>query len=181
MNSPGTGNIVRQAVDGGLPDLDAVLQEARQGLAKLTPTLPVNFRFRWNDIGFAARLDQGPDGPRLRLAGDLGPVPYSAEAAEQRYHLLGLVRWTDQTGKGHFTLGMRQHLNLLGEAPVTEPLTGAGIVAATTCFLLHARPYIDLANEQRGGGMTAGTAEPGIPAKAPATPRKRFSAERRTA
>lgn len=132
-----------------LPDMNLVLADAEQSLTRLAPEPPINFQFRWQGIPFAARVDNTEAGLRLRMVGDLGPVPYSAENAEGRDRLLSLVQWADADGTCRFVVGRRQHLNLLGDARITMPLTGTAIVATATNFLLQARPYIDLAEEQR--------------------------------
>ena len=82
-----------------------------------------------------------------------------------------------QAGTGRFTIGPDQHLNLLGEAMVGEPLTGASIVSAAACFLLQMQPYLELANEQRRAAVQAETA-PTL--QMPASPAC-FTAERRRA
>jgi len=174
MNS--IGIIARETAGSGLPNFEVVLEEASQSLSRLVPRLPVNFSFRWKDIGFAGRVIASADGPRLRLVGDLGPVPFSAESADQRHRLLSLVRWTDAAGTGHFAIGARHHLNLLGEAAVAEPLSGVAIVTAATCFLLHARPYLDLAEEQHQPGAAA-PAKPAPAAKSKPVRAGRFTAE----
>jgi hypothetical protein len=132
-----------------LPDMNAVLADAEQSLTRLVPEPPINFRFYWQGIPFAARVDNTEAGLRLRLVGDLGPVPFSVENAPGRDRLLSLVQWGDANGTCRFVVGRRHHLNLLGDARITAPLTGTAIIATATSFLLQARPYIDLAAEQR--------------------------------
>jgi hypothetical protein len=137
------------ATADALPNLNEILADAEAGLTRLMPPLPANFRFTWDGIDFAARIDATDAGARLRLVGDLGPVPFSVEGASARDRLLSLVRWGDAIGECRFVIGRRHHLNLLGEAPIATPLNGTAIVTTATNFLLHARPYIDLVQEQR--------------------------------
>ncbi len=85
----------------------------------------------------------------LRLKGDLGPLPFTAERRETRSGLIALAGWRDATGPCRFHLDRRQHLMLLCEAALAPPLTGAGLTAAIVQCLLSARPYIDLVEEQR--------------------------------
>lgn len=137
------------ATSESLPDMNMVLADAEQSLTRLAPEPPINFQFKWQGIAFAARVDNTDAGLRLRLVGDLGPVPFSAENAPGRDRLLSLVQWADADGACRFVVGRRQHLNLLGDARIAAPLTGTSIIATATNFLLQARPYIDLAEEQR--------------------------------
>lgn len=133
-----------------LPDLNLVLADADRRLTRLVPMPPINFRFQWQGIPFAARVVMTDDGAtRLRLVGDLGPIPYSAEDARRRDRLLSLIRWHAAARPCRFAVGQRQHLNLLGDADVATPLTGTAIIAAATQLLLQARSHLDLAAEQR--------------------------------
>ena len=131
-------------------DLNLVLADADRRLTRLVPTPPINFRFEWQGIPFAARVAVTDDGAaRLRLVGDLGPVPYSAENARGRNRLMSLVGWRDVANPYRFAMDRRQHLNLLGDAEVDAPLTGAAIIATAAKLLLRAGPHLDLAAEQR--------------------------------
>jgi hypothetical protein len=133
-----------------LPDLNLVLADADRRLTRLAPTPPINFRFQWQGIPFAARVVVTDDGAtRLRLVGDLGPVPYSAENPRGRDRLMSLVQWRGAAKPCRFAMGQRQHLNLLGDTDVAAPLTGTAIIAAAAKLLLQARPHLDLAAEQR--------------------------------
>lgn len=146
--SPGTAS--PSPPRDSLPDFDEILQTARSNLAEATPALPINFRFVWQQMGCVARVDKTDKGLRLRLVGDLGPVPFSAESPDTRDRLLELARWSTRSAGCRFTVSPRRHLNLLGELPVTEPLTGAAILSAAVHFLVDARPYVTLAREVRG-------------------------------
>lgn len=134
---------------GDMPNFNALAEEAQSSLTRLAPKAPVDFRFRWQGLGFVAGVREVEDGARLRLLGDLGPIPFSAEAPGERRTLLELISWSNADGKCRFIVDPRQRLTLLGEAPVPTPLTGAGIVASAVQFLLQAQPYIVLASEQR--------------------------------
>lgn len=134
-----------------LPDFDQLLETARSGLASAMRAPPINFRFVWHHMGCVARVDKTDKGLRLRLVGDLGPVPFSAESPETRGRLLELARWSTRSAGCRFAVSPRRRLNLLGELPVGEPLTGAAILSAAVRFLVDVKPYVALAREVRDG------------------------------
>lgn len=138
-----------------LPDFDELLQTAQSGLARVMPTPPINFRFVWHQMGCVARVDKTDKGLRLRLVGDLGPVPFSAESPTTRDRLLELARWSTRSAGCRFAVSPRRRLNLLGELPVAEPLTGVSILSAAVRFLVDVNPYVALAREVRDGAGAA--------------------------
>lgn len=134
-----------------LPDFLGVAAAAEANLAQFKPQPPFDFRFRWPGMAVAAQVRASRTGPTLRLSGDLGAVPFSAEGAAERHKLFELMQWSDRHGACRFLVDQGQHLILLGDVSLSLPLTGAGVIAAAVEFLLRARPYLALAAEQRRG------------------------------
>jgi hypothetical protein len=145
------GNLTIEAAPEAALDCARLLAEAEAGLARLQRPPPISFRFAWCRIPFAGRIERAGDRLRLRVAGDLGPVPYTAEGADVRQRLLSLIRWSRRGGDYAFVASERHHLNLVGETEIAEPITGSGVLTGVTRLLLAARPHIQLAGEQRHG------------------------------
>lgn len=108
-------------------------------------TLPAEFTFAWMGIRFHAVIeDAGDEGALIRLAGDLGPVPYSVEDRERR------ARWTklcaleiSDNGQFGITPDLRFQFNY--QIRLTNPLSPISILGQTTALLAHAKPYLDIA------------------------------------
>ncbi len=61
-------------------------------LDQVAPALPLRFRFAMAGTAFAVRVEpDGETGCRMMLDIDLGRIPFSAEAPEQRRHKLALL------------------------------------------------------------------------------------------
>ena len=138
-----------QAAGQPTPDLTAALQHAKASLARLQPKLPANFRFQWREVDCLARIDGAGQDLRLRLACDLGPLPFSAENARLRGRLSALVRWSQGADECRFAITRRQRLTLLVEHALSEPFSREDALAYAIQILIRARPYLDIVFEQR--------------------------------
>lgn len=131
----------------GLPDFDKVLAEAENGLKRIAPKPPLTFGFHWRNNRFAARIEPVGDDYRLRLVGDVGPLPYSAESPSLRERLLRLVQWSNGQSSCRFTVTSRRRLNLLMDSMLADPLTPTRVLSHATLALVRAAPFIELAEE----------------------------------
>lgn len=101
------------------------------------------FDFVYRDIRFAARCEDKGDGTaRLKLVGDIGPVPFSAEAPVARLGMAHIIMHANNL------LGQRFRLNdrlLFGvETQITTPVTATTLVTGAVGVLAPATPYFDL-------------------------------------
>ncbi|OAN60956.1 hypothetical protein [Magnetospirillum moscoviense] len=112
-------------------------------------SLPINpggviqFTFLYANISFAARYDEGEHGGRLRLVGDVGPLPYSAESPEARAGLAQIIRAANdvlgpcfRTAQGRILLG--------ADASIARPVTAVSLIAQVAASLIPAKPYLDV-------------------------------------
>lgn len=113
-------------------------------------TLPVppggiiQFDFSYRDIRFTCRYqDENGGGGTLRLAGDVGPLPFSAESPAARAGLAQIVLDANDVLGPTFRFSQGRILLLAGE-PVMPPLTATNVVAAAATILVPATPYLDL-------------------------------------
>lgn len=104
----------------------------------------IAFNFVYRGIAFVGRLDLEGQDARLKLVGDVGPMPFSAESTEARSGLARIVAATnDHLGKTIFKVtGGRMLLG--GELDVAVPVTATGLIEVIARFLLPTTPYIDL-------------------------------------
>lgn len=99
--------------------------------------------FVYRDIHFAARYEGKDESGHMRLAGDVGPMPFSAESPAARAGLARIiVRANDHLGPvfrlvhGRVTMG--------GGRDLAGPVTPSDLMAAVAAILIPAVPYLDL-------------------------------------
>lgn len=139
-------------------------------------SLPVNpggliqFTFFFSDICFAARYEAGETMGRLRLVGDAGPLPFSAESPEARAGLFQIMRAAnDALGA---TFRAHQGRIVVGcDVPVAPPVTAVSLVAAVAENLIPAKPYLELISVYIRPPMEK--AKPGVSAIRPEWRRRR--------
>jgi hypothetical protein len=124
-------------------DLGAVLD------AEGSHALPVcgevaKFDFGFRDIRFVGQVDPRPNGTHLKLVGDVGPMPFSAESLAARAGLARIIAASGDVLGGH-PLRVNQGRILAGvEADLGQPITATALVAAVALFLVRLSPYLDL-------------------------------------
>lgn len=112
-------------------------------------SLPVNpggvfqFDFVFHDIRFALRYEEHEEHGSLRMVGDVGPMPFSAESPAARAGLNQIAAAANQVLAARFriTLG-RVVLGM--EETVERPLTATKLIAQVAAVLVPAIPYLDL-------------------------------------
>ena len=131
---------------GGLSmplDIDAVLEGAEAPPLSLGSG-PVAFDFAFRFVRFVARLEQSGGSVHLKLVGDLGPMPFSAESPAARSALARIVdAGSSVLGAGRFRIAQGRIL-LGGEIEIPVPVSAVGLVSAVTRFLVPATPYMEL-------------------------------------
>lgn len=131
---------------GGKPlpmDLQAVWTES-EGPALSLGGGTVKFDFGYRDIRFAAQLDHSGETAHMKLVGDLGPMPFSAESPAARMGLARIVEAAnDHLGQGLFRVTQGRVL-LGGDLEIPVPVTATGLVTEASRFLIPALPYIEL-------------------------------------
>lgn len=103
----------------------------------------MTFDFVFRSIRFAVRYEEGQENGSLRLAGDLGPMPFTAESPAARAGLATIVlEAADLLGPSFRLAGGRI---LLGrEFTIDRPVTACKLIAAVASMLVPAIPYLDL-------------------------------------
>lgn len=112
-------------------------------------TLPVSpggiiqFDFSWRQVRFTCRYQDASEGGTLRIAGDVGPLPYTAESPAARAGLAHIVIEANDVLGPTFRFSQGRILMVAGE-PVQRPVTATHVVATAATILLPATPYLDL-------------------------------------
>ncbi len=104
----------------------------------------IQFDFGYRDIHFAGRLEQAAGQAHLKLVGDLGPMPFSAESPAARAGLARIIEAAN-ADLGAEAFRVTQGRVLLGsDMAVAVPVSATGLVTPVTLFLLPAEPYLEL-------------------------------------
>lgn len=111
--------------------------------------LPLNdgttqFEFGYRDIRFVGRLEVGGGTVSLRVVGDLGPMPFSAESIPARSGLTRICAVANEELGGTHLRVVQGRILLGAETPLDPPPTATGLLTTLARFLLPARPYLDL-------------------------------------
>jgi hypothetical protein len=115
------GNLVHQSVDG-----------------------PVRFEFSFRDIAFTAQFEERDGAAQLRLVGDLGNLPFSAEARIARHNILAIVKAANQVTGESFYVTEQGRLLLRRAAMLENPVTGPGLITGVVSALHMINEYLDL-------------------------------------
>ena len=126
-------------------NLNEALDEAGVAMGDLRANLPIAFRFTWHRMSVFCEIAENGGEAALILETDLGPLPYSIENQARREYFQQLHDPRTVLPIGEFTITERRRFRHRVKRPLTEPITGGGIVTAVVQALLTARPYHQLA------------------------------------
>ncbi|MEP5700429.1 MAG: hypothetical protein ABJN43_17525, partial [Sneathiella sp.] len=127
---------------------DTLISEGSDKLDWASPKAPMSFRFTWEEMVFSAKLVELGTSHRLRMLGDLGSLPFSAEKPKYRERLLNLLAWETEDKRIRFVLEpVRHRIYLMIDDHIDTELTGLTLITSAVESLLHARAYIELARE----------------------------------
>jgi hypothetical protein len=103
------------------------------------------FSFVFRGIGFAVRCDEGDDETlAVRVAGDLGPLPYSLQSREARRAVLTIIASANETfGRAVFRIGEDNRLVVGGKVRLEPPVTPVRAVAAAASVVHDVLPYLE--------------------------------------
>lgn len=132
-----------------------VLKRTEDRLARLSVALPARFTFAWRGRPVTVRCDsdEAAGTPRLTAIADLGPLPFTSEAPEQRARLLTLLNWSMRHG-GRIAV-RRGRLTLTLCRDFDGPLRADAILKEAVLLLIEGRPLARLVEEVRAGALAA--------------------------
>ncbi|OAN50219.1 hypothetical protein A6A04_02100 [Paramagnetospirillum marisnigri] len=104
----------------------------------------VKFDFNLRQIRFAAQLEQARGAAHMKLVGDLGPMPFSAESPAARAGLARIVEAANaHLGSGCFRVVAGRVL-VGGDIAIPVPVTAHALVTEVTRFLAPTLPYLEV-------------------------------------
>ena len=143
---------VRIASETKLPIELGSIEITEDGRVATAPAgRPLTFSFLYRDLTFAGEV--GPEaGDRMRLVGEFGKLPYTAELPKGRHAIRQLVAASRRNKHTHFFITPTQDIRLAMEIVPAQPKTPVSIVAAVTALLLEALPAVELMLHTLSGG-----------------------------
>ena len=103
------------------------------------------FRFLYRDVSFTGRVSRKAAHAVLHLTGDLGPMPYSIQAALRRRRALRTLAAASRDTGLDWRLTEKHCIAVAGEVELTKvPLTPSAIVAGAVSLLLRGDHYLGL-------------------------------------
>ncbi len=127
-------------------DIGAIADDEAMNLA----FAPIQFDFAYRGVRFACRCEQHDGGTLLKLVGDAGALPYTAESPEARAAVQAIVDHANATlpsAPGPALRLTRGRILLGTERELPSPLTAVSLVAAVARCLVPAQPYLALLAE----------------------------------
>ncbi len=154
----GRSDTAQQPADSGIPTIEALVKQnlplefgaveldASGRVKPRDPANPLHFRFHYLGVPFDVEIP-GADNPEIRLAADLGELPYTAESPAGRRYAQQLVRAAAGLPHGRIFVDNRQHIRL--EAACTRPVpsTISQVFAAIAVIMLESLPYLRFLTE----------------------------------
>lgn len=132
-------------LSGALVPLDIEALEA----LPVTPGGTMQFDFCYRNIRFAARYQEGETredgetGGVLKLVGDVGPLPFTAESPAARAGLGHIVVHANDLLGPMFRFA-NNRIVLSTKVEVAKPLTATNVISAVSRVLIPAGAYLDL-------------------------------------
>ncbi|HLI11199.1 MAG TPA: hypothetical protein VKY65_06325 [Alphaproteobacteria bacterium] len=118
----------------------------------------LRFHFTFADIRFSALARRGESAASLRLCGCLGVLPYSAESASLRRHILAVLHEANRAAHGRLIAADNQNILFLDELAVPLPFTPMRLVTQLVLGLLDLKPHLDRLRATLGEASAASAA-----------------------
>lgn len=109
----------------------------------------MQFDFCYRNIRFAARYQEGETGQdgetggMLKLVGDVGPLPFTAESPAARAGLGHIVVHVNDLLGSTFRFA-NSRIVLHTKVEVAKPVNATNVISAVSSVLIPASPYLDL-------------------------------------
>jgi hypothetical protein len=132
------------AIAAAEPPIDIDRFGASFGLGSTRGPGLLTFRFCFREVPFAASLERRAERPVLRLAGELGYLPYSIENPTRRRRLRTALAAVREGSGLRWEITEGNLIRASGEIDIGRPVTPTAIVAGAATLLLRSRPYLEL-------------------------------------
>jgi hypothetical protein len=108
------------------------------------------FGFSYRELPYTATIERQESASVLRIVGNFGPLPYSAEGARPRRRTLQAMAAAKSDTGLDWHLSPTQEIIVAGEVTLQNPLTPSAMIAGVVGLLLRADAYTGLLLEILG-------------------------------
>lgn len=124
-------------------DLHKLDVDADGNLIKRGSNAPLRFHFKAFGADIHGVLTADAQGSDLRLAGEAGSLPYSAQSRWARLHAIKILESANRS-LGGFSISRHQRIMVGANMRLTGPATPNALIAALTAFVLEREPFFKL-------------------------------------
>ncbi|MCG8593269.1 MAG: hypothetical protein MI785_02700 [Kiloniellales bacterium] len=155
---PGRSDTTPQPIESAIPTIEALARQnlplefgaveldAEGRVAPRDPQKPLQVRFHYLGVPFDIEIS-GAGSDEVRLAADLGELPYTAESPLGRRYAQRAILAAGALPHGRIFIDNRQHIRFEAACPRPSPLTISQVFAAIALMLLEALPYLRFLTE----------------------------------
>lgn len=126
------------------PSRQSTVELAEALLQERTLNPPFKIGFCCYGIPFTAVVEDTADGPRMKLAGVVGAVPFTGESAAARKLVKSVLAREPHHSIAKLSVTERQNIVVNGEATLNGEATPPRIIATATAIIATAKPLIDI-------------------------------------
>jgi hypothetical protein len=125
-------------------ELSTVVIEDGTRLSKRAFTT-IRFHFEHDAVPYQVEVGHQDSVRIMRLTGDLGPRPFSAEGVWRRVDVQYLIDATRKWPMGRLIIDDRQIIQFEAVSPMADTATPIGTLTLATEMILRGKPLMDLA------------------------------------
>jgi hypothetical protein len=137
-----TGEALGRLARDDIPFLFDALSLGPNGAIVHTPRETLRFAFDYMGVTFNAEGRRAGDRFVLTVAGDLGPLPFSAESAEARRMIQELIAASGASVVPAFAIGDDQSIRLCATLELMKPVSPVVTLTMVTELLLILKPWL---------------------------------------
>jgi len=113
-------------------------------LADKDRKVPFEFSFEYQGVVFQVVASPKDQGTSIRFRAILGNLPYTSEHPVARRHATMIIYAASKVLGGRVRLSSRQHIALIDDIWVSEPMTPVLLLSQAAKLLVGAKPYLEL-------------------------------------
>lgn len=141
----------RKALTPATMTFDEMLEHSRRQMEQVQPSMPTRVAFTWCNRNFTAHIDEAEKDAvkelRVRIIGDFGPIPFTAEDRSGRTKVTKLIEWHGDFGDFRLVATARNRMSIIGMRHFKGEADGLSLLSALVTHLSEMAPFVQIAEE----------------------------------